>query len=68
MNKIQDEHKKFSMSRAADHKLRKEAIDRDMATSGAEFQMNQKDKSIKVLRSYEFQFFDNFDTLQSLGQ
>jgi hypothetical protein len=30
--------------------------------------MPRKDKSINLVKTYEFQFFDNLETLQSTGQ
>ena len=59
-----DEHTSFRMQRALDNKLRKQAGEDGSTTE----RLPQKDKSIQLVKTHEFQFFDNLEGLQTLAQ
>lgn len=59
-----DEHTSFRMQRALDNKLRKQAGEDGSTTE----RLPQKDKSIQLIKTHEFQFFDNLEGLQTLAQ
>ena len=63
VNMLSDDHKKFKEAKAAEAKMR------NLRNENGELVVDmlpKKDTSVKLIKVYEFQFFDDYEGLQLL--